>query len=213
MGKVRIAALAGAIAGLAGCSAVTGAVQTVNNVRAGTNAYDAWTMAKDLRSAKPLFAGYDAAVGLADVQPRNGAPDVQAAFTDNMVYLLEQSAAATGAAVAACVDLAHCGGKHVLVVQFREKAPDNTLQRLAAGDRVRGVLDFTDSTTGQVVGETRIEAADSYGTALQAISVAIRSAMFKSYPPGNSSAAQSRMSAMNQLDPIKPEYKSLFHAS
>jgi hypothetical protein len=212
MGNVRVAALA-ALAGLAGCSAVTGAVQTVNNVRAGTNAYDAWTMAKDMRSAQPYFSGYDGAVGLASVQSRDGSPDLQAAFADNMVYVLQQSAVASGAPVSACADLAHCGGKHILVVQFREKAPDNALQRLAAGDRVRGVVDFTDAQTGQLVGESRIEAADTYATALQAISVSVRGAMFKSFPPKDSAAAQSRMAAMNQLDPVKPEYKALFKAS
>jgi len=212
---MRLAAVAiAAISGLlAGCSAATAGVQTVSNVRAGTNAYSAWTMAKDMRNAKPLFTGYDGAVGLADIQPRSDGTAISSAFADNVVYVITQSATAVKAPVQVCPDMGSCAGRKILVVGFREKAPDNVLQRLAAGDKVRGVLDFTDAQTGQVVAEQRIEDAGNYAAVLKIISGAVGFSMLKSYPGKSADDMNAAASRLNGLDPIKPDYKTLFASS
>ncbi len=211
---VRLAVGVSVIAALLqGCSTVSTGMRVVNNVRAGSVAYDAYSMGKEFKDGEPLFSGYDAAVSVAELHPRDGGVNTQAAFEDNMVYIVQQTAGIVGGAVSACADLAHCSGAHVLIVQFREQVPANVVQRLASGDKIRGVLDFTDAQSGRLVAERKVADATTYVDASTQVERIVAVAMLRSFPGKDSAGTKSRMDALNSFDPIKPADRAILGGS
>lgn len=198
--------------GLSGCGAagsvVDGARGAYGAARAYTTVTNTAKMAKDLRNAEPAFEGFDAAVPVAKIAPRddNAPANLSLLFEQNMVYLVNATASATGAALRSCPSRVACNGK-VMVLQFTEDDySGNVVEKLTLGSKLRGRLSYIDADSGNIVYEQRIEATDNYGDVMKVIKGQLSITLLRSFPADDMEATADRLDA---IEPVASRYDIL----
>lgn len=204
------------VAVLAGCSSVDAfnkASNAYSAVRTGITAKAAYSSVKDLKDAQPVFQDHTAVSALAEIAPRESNATLAETFRQNMLYLVEESARATGAALTTCRTGAACGG-HVLVIQFREAAFNGGLvERVTMGSKLRGTLSYVDLGSGQIVASKAIEGVDDYAGLMGLIHASISTSMLRSFPAPDTATMERRVEAINAIPPIRPGYEESFKVS
>lgn len=208
----QIAALLVACVALTGCASID-AVQSVAGVyssaRNVTSGYHAYSSIKDLKSASPHFQGYNSVLVLADIRPREDAAELPAAFAGNMAVYTSSLARTVRAPLQVCQVMNQCSGK-VLVLNFKEDAYDrNIVQRLTVGDKIRGKLLFTDSSTGQIIDEKRVEMGENYGSLAQLTSGMIMTTMLKSFPWTTEAEGERIGKEVEKTPVVAPQYERI----
>ncbi len=209
---VTFAILFSAIA-LAGCSTV---YQTYEGVKGSSQAYHSVSMAKDAAGAPPAYQGYNVVVVGASLKPRDAskAAQLQAAFVDNMGYLVASDAQALQAPLQVCATANACTGRAISVT-FTEAAYGQQggvmgfVDKISSGSKLTGTLTYTDSITGTVVATQKLEMADDYPALMNELQLATRMAMTKSFPSG----AQGSQDALKNLKIIKPGLEGILTGS
>lgn len=198
--------------GLSACGGSGGVLGTAQGafgaVRTYTVATNAGKMAKDLRNAVPAFQGFDAAVPVAKIKPRDeDAPaDLALMFEQNMIYLLDATAGAIGAPLRSCASRAACSGR-LLVLQFTEDDyGGNVIEKFTIGDKLRGRLSYIDADSGEIIYEQRVEAVSNYGDVMKAIKAQLSVTLMRSYPADDMEAATDRIDA---IEPVAARYDAL----
>ncbi|WP_273453700.1 hypothetical protein [Nevskia ramosa] len=186
-----------------------GAVGMYQSARTVTTGYHSVTMLKDLKSANPVFAGYDSAVMLAEIAPREKALSLPDVFASNMAVYTSSVAQTVRSPIKVCKAVADCPGK-VLVVQFKEDAYDrNLLQRLTIGDKIRGKLIFIDQATGRIIEEKRAEMGENYASLAKVTSGYIMLSMYKSFPPASNAEGDRIGKELEKTPIIAPQYEDV----
>lgn len=214
----RNALLALVVAGpvlLSGCAAA-GALNSVasgyNTVRSGMAARSAYVSAKDLRNAEPVFSGFSTVMTYADIKPRENADELPAYFADNMRYLVDENARATGVRVQTCAASQRCGGR-VLTVQFVEDGFNrNIVEKVTMGSKLRGQLNYIDAGTGQILHSVRIEGTDDYRNTMSLIHGSMSMSMLRTTGV-EGKAAEGVVERVNAIEVIKPGYERVFDRS
>lgn len=213
--KMRFAVLVCAAA-MSSCSSVDAfnkASNAYSAVRTGMTAKAAYSSVKDLKNAQPVFQGYTTVSALAEVAPRESNAGFPETFRQNMLYLVAESARASGAALATCQTVAACNGR-VLVIQFSEAAYDGSLvERITMGSKLKGTLSYVDLGTGQIIASNAIEGVDDYAGLMGLIRASISTGMLKSFPPPDSAAMERSVEAINAIPPIRPGFEESFKVS
>lgn len=216
MKVVEMFLLTGVVLALGGCStydAFNKASNAYSAVRTGMTAKSAYSSVKDLKDAQPVFQGYTSVAARAEVAPRESNAGFPETFRQNMLYLVAESARASGAGLATCQTTTACGGR-VLVVQFREAAYNGGLiERVTMGSKLKGTLSYVDLGSGQIVATKAIEGVDDYAGLMGLIHASISTGMLKSFPPPDSEAMDRRVDAINQIPPIRPGFEESFKVS
>lgn len=202
-------AVSSAMVVLSGCAAMDSAVSVYNTAKGGTELYHSATSIKDMTHFNPAFQGYSSVLVLADIRPREDAPEVPGVFAQNMAYFTGSVARTVRAPLQVCYVMNQCAGR-ILVLNFKEDAYDrNIVQKLTVGDKIRGRLVFTDSASGQIVDEKRVELAETYAELAQRTSGMIVGAMLKSFPT-NSAQENERIGAeLEKLPAVAPQYEKI----
>lgn len=199
-----------ALAGCSGMSAVGTIADTYNGVKGAATGYHSMSMVKDLKTAQPVFKGYNSVLVLAEVAPREKVENLPSAFADNIGYNVQGLARIIRVPVQVCAQLQQCAGRPV-VVQFREDAYDrNFVQKITMGSKVRGKLLFSDAASGKIITESRIEAVDNYYALAEIISGSLYASMVKSYPPTTSAEGDRIQKEVEAFQKVKPMYKGMF---
>ncbi len=208
----RLAVLLFSAITLSGCAALdvaTSAVDIYQSARTVTTGYHSVSMLKDLKSTNPVFTGYDSAVVLAEIQPREKALTLPDVFASNMAEYTASVAQSVRAPLKVCKAVADCSGK-VLVVQFKEDAYDrNLVQRLTIGDKIRGKLIFIDQASGRIIDEKRAEMGDNYGSLAKVTSGYIMLSMYKSYPPASNAEGNRIGKELEKTPIVFPQYEGV----
>ena len=195
---------------LSGCAAVETAQSAIglyDSARSVTTGYHAVTSVKDLQNAKPLFRDIDSVLVLADIRPREAAPELPLAFAGNLASYTTAVASAVGAPIRVCRVMAECTGR-VLTLNFVEDAYDrNLVQRLTVGDKIRGKLVFTDAASGQILDEKRAEIAEDYAGLARQVSGFVMGSLYKSFQPTTAADGERVGKAISQIPVVAPEYE------
>jgi hypothetical protein len=192
---------------LSGCAAMDTATSIYNTAKGGTELYHSATSIKDMTNFNPAFAGYSSVLVLADIRPRDDAPEAPAAFAQNMAVYTGSVARTVRAPLQVCYVMNQCAGR-ILVLNFKED-DRNIVQKLTVGDKTRGRLLFTDSASGQIVDEKRVELAETYAELAQRTSGIIVGAMLKSFPT-NSTQENERIGAeLEKIPTVAPQYEKI----
>ena len=195
---------------LSGCAAVDTAQSAIglyDSARSVTTGYHAVTSVKDLQNAKPLFRNIDSVLVLADIRPRDAAPELPVAFAGNLASYTTAVAAAVGAPIRVCRVMAECSGR-LLTLNFVEDAYDrNLVQRLTVGDKIRGKLMFTDAASGQILDEKRAEIADDYAALARQVSGFVMTSLYVSFQPTAAADGERVGKAISQIPIVAPEYE------
>lgn len=191
---------------LTGCAAMDTATSIYNTAKGGTELYHSATSIKDLTSFNPAFQGFSSVLVLADIRPREEAPEAPTAFARNMAFFTGSVARTVRAPLQVCYVMNQCAGR-VMVMNFKEDAYDrNIVQKLTVGDKIRGRLLFTDSASGQIVDEKRVELAENYAELAESTSGMIVGAMLKSYPPQNEREHERIGAELEKIPAVAPQY-------
>jgi hypothetical protein len=130
-----------------------------------------------------------------------------------MLYLVAESARASGAALTTCQTTSACSGR-VLVIQFREDAYDGGLvERVTMGSKLKGTLSYVDLASGQIVASKAIEGIEDYAGLMGLIRGSISTGMLKSFPSPDSAAMERRVDAINAIPAIRPGLEASFEIS
>lgn len=214
--QISVALVSAVAISLSGCGAaggvISGAQGAYGAARTYATATNAAKMAKDLKNAVPAFEGFDAAVTVARIAPRDedASANLASMFEQNMVYLVNATASATGAPLRGCPSRAACSGK-LMVLQFIEDDySGNIVEKFTLGSKLRGRLSYIDADSGQIVYEQRIEAADNYGHVMQAIKAQLSTTLLRSFPADDLPAITDRLET---IEPVAPQYAALSEAS
>lgn len=199
---------------LTGCAAVDSALGVYNTAKGGTELYHSATSIKDMTNLTPAFQGYSSVLVLADIRPRDEAPEAPAAFAHNMAFYTGSVARTVRAPLQVCYVMNQCAGR-ILVLNFKEDAYDrNLVQKLTVGDKIRGRLLFTDSASGQIVDEKRVELAENYAELAQRTSGMIVGAMLKSFPTQSAQENERIGAELEEIPTVAPQFeKTLGKAS
>ncbi len=198
-------------------SAVEQAVQAYHLASAGYHAYYTHKLWESLKTAEPIFAGYDCVKVQALVLPAETEEiqKVRNAFVDNFKYIVRKDLeAARLNNIKVCTDEGcECSGK-TLIVQFKEKGyKGDILHRITVGSKLRGELLYIDGETGKVIRKDNLELAKNYKQLLWEIHLSVGSKAVKTFEvlhPNAGKELQQVVADFNKIDPIKPEYKKLF---
>lgn len=207
---LRVTVLAVALATLAGCAAVDTAQNVYTAAKTGYTAKAAYNDVKDIKTAEPAFSGYSSVLVYSELVPRDQekATAMKSAFSESMVYQVQQLGSAVGAQLVVCQAASACGGR-VLSVQFREEAYNANLgERLLMGSQLKGKLVYVDNASGRVIAEKRIEGVDTYADVLGLIRGSMMMSMLRSY-----NGAGATEETMNRVKAVKPGYEKLLSAS
>lgn len=207
-GVLLFAASAMAVS-LTGCATVDSAMSVYNTAKNGTEMYHSATSIKDMTNFNPAFQGFSSVLVLADIRPRDESPEAPTAFAQNMAFYTGSVARTVRAPLQVCYVMNQCAGR-ILVLNFKEDAYDrNIVQKLTVGDKIRGRLLFTDSASGQIVDEKRVELAENYAELAQRTSGMIIGAMLKSFPT-NSAQENERIGAeLEKIPTVAPQYEKI----
>lgn len=206
---LRLLAASAAALLLTGCAAMDTATSIYNTAKGGTELYHSATSIKDLTGFNPAFQGFSSVLVLADIRPREEAPDAPAVFAQNMAFFTGSVARTVRAPLQVCYVMNQCAGR-VMVLNFKEDAYDRSIvQKLTVGDKIRGRLLFTDSATGQIVDEKRVELADHYAQLAESTSGMIVGAMLKSYPPQGEHEHERIGAELQKIPAVAPQYQKI----
>lgn len=193
-----------------GCASMD-AAQNVYSLYTGarnvTTGYHAFSSVKDLKDSKPNFAGYTSILVLADISPRESNANLPTIFASNLAVYTQSVARAVRAPLQVCQSMNQCSGR-VLVLNFREDAYDrNLVQRVTVGDNLRGKLLFTDSASGQILDEKRIELSEDYAKLAEATTAFVGYSMLKSYPTSTEAELERVQAEFEKIPPVAPQYE------
>jgi len=198
-------------------SAVNTAIQTYRLATTGYHVYYTHKLWESLKTAEPIFAGYDCVRVQALVLPAktDKIQEVRGAFVDNFKHIILkdlESAKLDGIEVCTDADCS-CKGK-ILTVQFREEGyRDDILHKITVGGKLRGELLYIDGETGRVIRKDNLELAKNYEQLLWEIHLSVGTKAIKTYEvlhPNSGKELEEIVTNFNKIDPIKPEYKELF---
>jgi len=198
-------------------SAVDTAIQAYNIATTGYHAYYTHKLWESLKTAEPIFAGYDCVKVQALVLPAK-AEDIQKvrdAFVDNFKYIVKKDLEiARLDNVKVCTDSdCNCNGK-TLIIQFEEKGyKDDILHKITVGSKLRGELLYIDGETGKVIRKDNLELAKNYKQLLWEIHLSVGSKAIKTFEtlhPNAGKELEQVVADFNKFNPIKPEYEKLF---
>lgn len=198
-------------------SAVDSVVTAYNLATTGYHAYYTHKLWESLKTAEPIFAGYDCVKVQALVLPAEG-EDIQKvrdAFVDNFKYIVRKDLeAARLDNIKVCTDEGcECSGK-TLIVRFREKGyKDDILHKITVGSKLRGELLYIDGETGKVIRKDNLELAKNYEQLLWEIHLSVGSKAVKTFEtlhPNAGKELEQVVADFNKINPVKPEYKELF---
>lgn len=201
---------------MGGCASMD-AAQSAYSVFTGaknvTTGYHALSSVKDLKDSQPNFAGYSSVLVLADIAPRDNAANVPMVFASNMAVYTQSVARAVRAPLQVCQVMNQCSGR-VLVLNFKEDAYDrNIVQRVTVGDNLRGKLFFTDSASGRILDEKRIELSEDYAKLAQTTAGFIGYSMLKSFPAANEADHERIGKEFEKIPPVAPQYERILGKS
>lgn len=192
---------------LTGCAAMDTATSIYNTAKGGTELYHSATSIKDLTSFNPAFQGFSSVLVLADIRPREDSPEAPTAFAQNMAFFTGSVARSVRAPLQVCYVMNQCAGR-ILVLNFKEDAYDrNIVQKLTVGDKIRGRLLFTDSASGQIVDEKRVELAENYAELAERTSGMIVGAMLKSFPTQSAQENERIGAELEKIPTVAPQFE------
>jgi hypothetical protein len=195
------------LTGCASMDAAQNAMSLYTGARNVTTGYHAFSSVKDLADSKPNFAGYSSVLVLADIQPSGDAADPPMVFASNLAVYTQSVARVVRAPLQVCQTMAQCSGR-VLVLNFKEDAYDrNLVQRVTVGNNLRGRLLFTDSATGQILDEKRLELAENYAGLAEATTAFIGYSMLKSYPTSTDAELERVQKEYEKVPPVAPQFE------
>ena len=198
-------------------SAVDTAIQTYRLATTGYHVYYTHKLWESLKTAEPIFAGYDCVRVQALVLPAetDKMQEIRDAFVDNFKHIvLKDLEAARLNNIEVCTDTdCSCKGK-VLTIQFREEGyRDDILHKITVGGKLRGELLYIDGETGRIIRKDNLELAKNYEQLLWEIHLSVGTKAIKTYEvlhPNAGKELEEIAADFNKIDPIKPEYKELF---
>ena len=110
-----------------------------------------------------------------------------------------------------CTKDSECRGKTIVVRFIEEGYKNNIANRLFVGGKLRGRIQYIDKETGKVLHEDEIELAKNYETLFKQALTAIELKLLKELEvEGKGDELQEAVNKVNNIDPIKPEYKEIF---
>lgn len=195
------------LGGCASMDAAQNAYSVFTGARNVTTGYHALTSVKDLTNSQPNFAGYSSVLVLADISPREDAANLPLIFASNLAVYTQSVARTVRAPLQVCQAMNQCTGR-VLVLNFKEDAYDrNIVQKITVGDNLRGKLYFTDSASGRILEEKRVELSENYAKLAQTTTGFIGYSMLKSYPAASEAEMERVMSEFEKIPPVAPQYE------
>jgi len=192
-----------------------GAIQTVQmassaflSARAGYQGYNAVKMAKTIRESEPVFEDYQGVK--VEVKLNTDNEELLKAFKDNMEWMIKKDLE-----IAEYEDRVVCSEncpEKTLIVQFVETGYGQTaVQKILAGEKLRGKLYYIDAKSGTVIREEPMEAASNYIDLLKEINLSVGMKALKRFEKsGDGEKLKKKVDEFNNFSPIKEEYAELF---
>lgn len=169
-------------------------------IRCGTVQVSSQEPDKQAETA-PYTNTYTQAIIRADVAERLGVREMRQLMSENIAYLVEQTALNANLDLAVCRKRVQCPG-HILIIRFVEDNYSPYLaQPVLMGSRLEGYLVMTDSASGFVLSSHRIERTSTYEDLFRQIRSALHAALLPDYM---------RSTNLDNIPAMKPELTGKF---
>lgn len=192
-----------------------GAVQAVQiaaggflTARGGYQTYHATKMAKAIRESEPLIEDYQGIK--VEVKLNTNNEELQRAFKDNMEWMIKKNLE-----IAEYNDRVVCSDncpEKTLIIQFVETGyGETTVQKILAGEKLRGKLYYIDAQSRTVIKEEPLEAASNYIDLLKEINLSVGMKALKRFEkPEEGEKLKAKLDEFGKFFPVKEEYVELF---